>query len=572
MPRTIVSMDMLARIERRYRLPTGYFKTKLPNAVRASTGHKKLDGISTSERRRLAWHLPDDFDRRPKGERDAILAWVRDVVISGSTDYRRFQASALKQRYAIRFPKLTGRRPATSVEIDLDMADHLADVELELAASVADAPPALAEEVENLVRFKTSILTEVGLQRNGIWSEDTALQKIEHLGLLFGALAASPRSTVRGAGVPIDSLAMGLLVFPAIWDWYILWRERRRGFFSTWEVNMLQLALALTRKGTGWLRQRPDLARRLRPIPGLVSDTDIEMAQDDWDTACDKFDRYGQVRFQEVRRVARIHRDPFEPILPILEAESPVSEYLRIANEIVRLMPDPNRYARPAAEAVRALLMIRLSLHLGVRQKNLRQLLVCPRGRIPTSDRQLDARRCGEMRWSERDKGWEVFIPASAFKNASSSFFARKPFRLVLPDLGDLYRHIDSYLKRHRNLLLKGLPDPGTFFVKTAKANTRDAAYDQTSFYDAWRLIIQRYGIHNPFTDRGAIKGLLPHGPHNVRDVLATHILKKTGSYEQASYAIQDTPAMVMKHYGRFFPEDKTALAAKILNEVWEAA
>ena len=62
------------------------------------------------------------------------------------------------------------------------------------------------------------------------------------------------------------------------------------------------------------------------------------------------------------------------------------------------------------------------------------------------------------------------------------------------------------------------------------------------TFYEAWRWIIQRYGIFNPYTGRGAIPGLLPHGPHSVRDVLATHVLKQTGSYEQASYAIQDTP------------------------------
>jgi len=41
---------------------------------------------------------------------------------------------------------------------------------------------------------------------------------------------------------------------------------------------------------------------------------------------------------------------------------------------------------------------------------------------------------------------------------------------------------------------------------------------------------------------------------------------------EQASYAIQDTPEMVAKHYGRFFPQDKAALAANILNQVWLAA
>lgn len=63
--------------------------------------------------------------------------------------------------------------------------------------------------------------------------------------------------------------------------------------------------------------------------------------------------------------------------------------------------------------------------------------------------------------------------------------------------------------------------------------------------------------------------GLLPHGPHNIRDVLATHILKQTGSFEQASYAIQDTPEMVKKHYGRFLPQDKAAIAATVLNKVW---
>lgn len=89
-------------------------------------------------------------------------------------------------------------------------------------------------------------------------------------------------------------------------------------------------------------------------------------------------------------------------------------------------------------------------------------------------------------------------------------------------------------------MLLANANDPGTLFVKTVKTTSKDAAYDQTTFYEAWRLVIQRYGIYNPNTGRGAIKCLPPHGPSNVRDVLATHILKQTGSYEQASDAIQD--------------------------------
>src|SRR3546814_106088 len=145
---------------------------------------------------------------------------------------------------------------------------------------------------------------------------------------------------------------------------------------------------------------------------------------------------------------------------------------------------------------------------------------------------------------SDRDGGWEVLIPSVAFKNAGSSFLGAKPFRLVLPDLADLYRYLEAYIRRHRARLLGRAQDPGTFFVKTAKTTSVEAAYNQNTFYEAWRLTIQRYGIYNPFTGNGAIKGLMPHGPHNIRDVLATHILKQTGSYEQASYAIQDTPEM----------------------------
>ena len=388
----------------------------------------------------------------------------------------------------------------------------------------------------------------------------------------YSERAASPDGSVAGLGVPLAKLSVALLVFPAVWDWYVRWRERRRGFFTIWEVNMVQLGLAMTRADTGWLRQRPDLAHRLRQIPGLVSEADIQAAQSDWDGVCEAFYSHGMVRAKEIQRVAKVHRDTFEPIMVVLEADSPIGEYRRIAEEIVRLMPSAGRYPRPAAEAMRSLLLIRLGLHLGIRQRNMRELLLCPRGGTPRSERQLEAQRCGELRWSTKEKGWEVLIPAAAFKNANSSFFAKRPYRLLLPDVGDLYRLIDRYIRIHRPVLLNGATDPGNFFVKTVKSTSREAAYSQSAFYEAWRLTIQRYGIFNPYTKRGAIEGLLPHGPHNVRDVLATHILKETGSYEQAGYAIQDTADVVAQHYGRFLPENKIALAAKVINQVWAAA
>ncbi|MDP3658531.1 MAG: hypothetical protein Q8R27_00665, partial [Phenylobacterium sp.] len=104
-PSHVESFAVLQSLEQRWRLPSGYFKDKLPHPARAAKGHE-AGGLGQAERRRLAWHLPDDFDRRPLAEREEILEWVRRVVVSGATEYRRYQAGALKHGYAVRFPVL----------------------------------------------------------------------------------------------------------------------------------------------------------------------------------------------------------------------------------------------------------------------------------------------------------------------------------------------------------------------------------------------------------------------------------------------------------------------------------
>lgn len=556
-PRSATSFRILAALERRWRLPPGYFRAKLQHPGRMIS-NEALIPLPEPERRRMAWHLPDDFAQLPQAKRDEIVAWVKSVIITGATDYRRFQAAAMKQRFAMQFSATGTIRPNAAKSWPDDGRTR----------PVA-APPALEAEAKDLLEFKCATLTSRGRQRAGVWGPDTADQKMEHLGLMLGALVASPEGDVGGFGVALADVTFGLLAFPAVWDWYLGWRQKRRGFFTQWESEMLILGASLCRRETGWLRQTPVLAERLTSIEGLITAADVAAAKADWHAVCDEQHRHALIRAKEIARVSRVHRDPFEPILPILEADSPVGEYRKITEEVLRYRPSRRRHPISAAESTRAFLMLRFGLHLGLRQKNLRQLLFKPRGWPATPERQLEALKRGELRWSARDNGWEVLVPAAAFKNAGSSYFRKNPFRLVLPDLGGLYEEIAQYIATDRAVLLRGATDPGVFFVKTMKSRSREAAYDQNTFYEAWRVTIQRYGIYNPYTGRGAIEGLLPHGPHNVRDVLATHVLKQTGSYEQASYAIQDTPDTIAQHYGRFLPQDKAAMAAGVLNKVW---
>jgi hypothetical protein len=390
MPRSVASFEILRRIERRYQLSEGYFKAKLPHQARSLYGHD-LGDITPAERRRISFHLPDDFSSLPFTKREEILDWVRRVIISGSTEYRSYQAAVSKQRYAIRFPGVTygGRSLSPRSLTSVASANHNAAEDLDdpdLLSGVVDAPPRLAMEMADLIRFKTSTLTAIGFQRNGVWGEETASQKIEHLGLMFGALAASPSDLVKGRGVPLSQLSFGLLVFPGVWDWYLQWREQRRGFYTKWEEDMLMVAQALTRAEEGWIRQHPELLKSVRPIECLIAPEEIEFAARSWHDACDAFHRHAANRSKEIQRGMRVHRDPFEPIMCILEADSPLAKYRKITDEVLKRMPDEGRYPRPAAEAVRSFLLLRLGLHLGLRQKNLRQLRVCPRGHFPTSE------------------------------------------------------------------------------------------------------------------------------------------------------------------------------------------
>lgn len=79
------------------------------------------------------------------------------------------------------------------------------------------------------------------------------------------------------------------------------WRERRRGFYTAWEVDMLRIAVALTRADTGWLRQNPQLAERVRPIPNLITERDIAAIRADWAGACEQMHKHGLARAKEVQ-------------------------------------------------------------------------------------------------------------------------------------------------------------------------------------------------------------------------------------------------------------------------------
>jgi len=152
-------------------------------------GDFDLNEITPAGWRRLAWHLPGDFDRRPRSERAEILNWVRSVILSGSTGYRRYQTAMMRQRHAVRFACAFGPRRKSSIAT------------AEGESGIINAPKRSNDEMLETLRFKTSAFAAFGLQRNAVWGEETSSQKVGHFGLWFGAFAASPESEVQRSGV-----------------------------------------------------------------------------------------------------------------------------------------------------------------------------------------------------------------------------------------------------------------------------------------------------------------------------------------------------------------------------------
>ena len=109
--------------------------------------------------------------------------------------------------------------------------------------------------------------------------------------------------------------------------------------------------------------------------------------------------------------------------------------------------------------------------------------------------------------------------------------------------LNDLFR---VYLERIRPSLLEGL----------GRGKDDEALFPGLDNDKKLYHIFQRrsaYVIALP----GAPMGLRPFGPHSMRHIVATSVVKQTGSLEHAANLLLDSIEMVHRHYARFLPVDR---------------
>ena len=514
--------ELVARIERVLGVSPGKLEGLLPAS---SYQLVSIDtGLPRSVQRRVAAHLPDDFESRPLREKDEILEWISENILSTPKEVLEDGKVSLPKGGMNLSAYVLARDPSLRLK---------------------SAPKHLIEEIDLIREFKTADFSPDGYNRNTKWGTSIADRSDYEIRAFFGAL--------HEMGMPEASMSLSAILCPGLIQRFIEWKRERRGGYTRSVEITLQLMESLLHPEFGFIAQTPGFGVPLVPVRGLISKTDVQRVQASWGEACAHSRETIKKRLKELTKLMTKGRDPFEAILPVLDAPSPLREYYNIVYEIRERMPD-GAYPVRRAEALRDLMMMRLGLELALRQKNNRELLICPPGKKPRSWKELARKEQAEMSF-DNEAGWVVRIPKSAFKNADSNQIdAENTF--PLRDRDGLYDEIAEYLE-FRPCLLKGHEDPGTFFVKTMSRRSTSAQYDQNGYYNAFRSAVTTYGIFNPFTGRGAIHGLRPHGPHSLRHIMATELVSRTGGYSEAAGLLLDSEEMIRRTYAKWGSEDR---------------
>lgn len=418
----------------------------------------------------------------------------------------------------------------------------------------------LEKEFEDLAAFKTAEMPPLGMKRNEKWRETTKRKIRRDLTFFFGAVslpADAENKKMRGLGVPVEDLSLALVACPLVLDWYMRFKASRTQYTS-YMISQLEVFRALLRPGTGWIRQRSDLADKLRPISiggtEIVTEGLIARARADWGVTCDQAREHYKDLIKELMPSVEVARRPFYRIEGILKMKEPLAVFKLLSDGMKKEIPSPTTQPRHYHSAVRDRVLVLLFAATGLR---LRTMSLLNYGR--DSDGHL----------VKHKHGYKLQVPRVLFKEEDSPFFGEKDSRtdyvMDLPDAFGLYEALDEYLNVSRPWLLshsrQGSNEQPLFVIS---AGCKSVRAGEAVIYQTYKRAFGKYLAGNKWRGTG-LNGVRATGPHSVRHIRATTVVKKTGSFQLAADSIHNSEEMARRHYAMFTTVDRNTKASEIL-------
>jgi hypothetical protein len=420
-------------------------------------------------------------------------------------------------------------------------------------------PRPLQEEFTDLKEYKTAPSGFDNTERRGRWKERTAHAAQGQLESFFGFLCLpgdAPDPLYRGAGLAPEDLTLAWLAVRQAVVKFLKFRHLRSGAHSGATETFINVFGSLLQPESGWLWLHPELLDRL-PEQQQRS----VRAVGTWESYCVKVHSKLRETLTSLKRDHEIKRvrDPMLPILPILNLSEPLSAVnyaLKLHRADLEARSQVNKlYSKNQAAGWRDHLLISLLARFPLRAKHWGMFTYKEDG-------------TGYLQ-NHPDNGWQLVIPYKDFKNVrNKGVFPSDDLDPALTLRFDkisspkpLIRVLEFYLEHARPILAANGP---LLFPK--KEGEAMSALDVFTRIREWT---HEYLSQHSSRGRG-IKGVHAFGPHAFRDIVATHIIKKTGSITQAANILLDSEETVKRHYARFLPEDRLGLAMAELADAFD--
>lgn len=250
---------------------------------------------------------------------------------------------------------------------------------------------------------------------------------------------------------------------------------------------------------------------------------------EEWRTHCAESYATCRQLMKIIKADIRPSRDPFEPVKDIISMARPLDAVFDAIDRMDYDRPPPD------GEAERVWARNRLLLAL-------------------TASNPLRARNLKELTWREDNTGslrrdsdgnYRIYLKSAQLKNHSGAGATDYDVRVQ----SKLTPFIDKYLRDYLPKFSNGVTD--RVFVQTVHPERKWETLNHT-----FRIMTRRYFENSP-----------GFGPHAMRHIVATALIKRYGSFTAAAKVLHDFESTVRKHYGFLIGDD----GARWVEDLWDS-
>lgn len=516
---------VILKLEKAYSLPPHTLLNKVgKHSSSSNIGINDIPIEFQNEYSRIRPHLNNlsfDFHTAPYDKKIEICKWITENIIINNNEYSKKSVVNLKNKY--RYTKLT-------------------------------ESPVLKDEIEKLIQFKESILPEEHYIKESSWCKSTSSKYVNSLLYFYGFIDKYQKNDK----IERNDYCLSLLLNKSLVYDFIKFKIERRGKICSDDMQFLIFICSLLRNKFGFICQTEYYSNKtmiaklceIEALNGLPSEYEN---QSGWIQACADARAYYQDLIKQLNSTYKktnidrnghiaMSRDPFKPIEAILDKKEPLKEYLYLLHKAKEKCVSANFNPKQYIVFMSGYLSLSIILQTGLRAKNMRSLQFSE-GNFEKS----------EQLFKNNDK-YFIDVPANKVKNFQRNY-------TEISNTNNLYKDIEEYISIKKSVFSE---NNNNFIVTINNTN-----YSESSFSRMIRNFTKLYICYHKFKNEPGIENLQPHGPHSLRDIIATHVIKKTGSFALAAMAIHDSEQTVRKHYARFLPSDKSELIRELTSDIF---